>query len=97
MKLELKPLFEIGTVVATPGALDALGGGILGQVEATVLVFKHHTGDWGDIDPEDNGLNEAAIVNGDRILSVYNVNDTKFYVITEADRSVTTVLLPSEY
>jgi hypothetical protein len=95
--MSISTLFELGQVVATPGAIEALGGHPDGCTRAIGLVIRHNYGDWGDIDPEDTGLNEAAIANGDRILSVYNVNDVKFYVITEADRSVTTVLLPSEY
>ena len=62
------------------------------------LVFRHSEGDWGDLVDEDKELNELAIKCGDRILSMYQEGlPDKFYVITEADRSYTTVLLAEEY
>lgn len=62
------------------------------------LLARHLDGDWGDIDNEDKELNNAALVNGDRLVSSYNIrDDCKIWIITEADRSATTVLLPEEY
>lgn len=90
-----RPLFPLGQVVATPGVLS----GVLPHVASHAL-HRHASGDWGDIHPDDLGLNDAALRNGDRLLSVYPITDgseEKFWIITEADRSVTTLLLPSEY
>lgn len=87
--------FSLGQIVATPGALEALAQS--GQ-SASVFLNRHATGDWGEVCPEDAGLNDDALVNGDRLLSAYRTNRSeKLWVITESDRSVTTLLLPSEY
>jgi len=88
-----EPLFELGRVVSTPGALEALTREDIGKALA-----RHHRGDWGDVDRHDWRENEASLREGFRLLSVYRgTNGTKFWVITEADRSSTCVLLPSEY
>ena len=58
---------------------------------------RHHHGDWGDLDAEDKAANEEALETGARIFSCYRVGKLKIYCVTEADRSVTTVLFPSEY
>jgi hypothetical protein len=84
--------FAIGSIVCTPGARDAIT-----PEQMTALIQRHVAGDWGEVPPEDAKENEFALGNTLRILSVYTVNDTKVWIITEADRSVTTVLLPSEY
>lgn len=89
-----KPLFSPGTCLVTPGALAMLF--MLGVPPIRLLV-RHVSGDWGQIDPEDKGLNEAALRDGARIMSVYKFGDLTFWVITEADRSATTILLPDEY
>jgi hypothetical protein len=60
-------------------------------------LHRHREGDWGDVDAEDKRLNDRALDLGERIVSVYHFNGTKVYIITEWDRSVTTVLLPEEY
>lgn len=92
---EVTPLFKLGQIVATPGALELLEQ--FGQ-QPGVYLKRHVTGDWGDIDPEDKGLNEQAIKDGLRIMSVYHLAPKKTIgIITEADRSVTTLLLPEEY
>lgn len=92
---EKLPRFALGQVVATPGALDALKES--GQAPQEFL-HRHIVGDWGDLDPHDLRANEDAVRNGDRILSAYSIkNGTRLWVITEYDRSVTTLLLPSEY
>jgi hypothetical protein len=89
-------LFPLGQVVTTPGALAVLER--LG-INGSVLIGRHITGDWGDIDAEDRGLNEMAIRDGERILSVYGTSggDDCLWVITEADRSATTILRPADY
>lgn len=89
------PRFSLGAVVATPGAIDAMKEA--GQVPQEFL-HRHIVGDWGELDPHDVQANELAVRYGDRILSAYSTkNGTRLWVITEYDRSVTTLLLPSEY
>jgi hypothetical protein len=59
---------------------------------------KHHSGDWGEVDAEDRRLNDQALMDGSRLLSAYTtLKGRKLWVITEADRSVTTILRPEEY
>ena len=89
-----KPLFALGQVVATPGALDLLDET---GTDGFVLMHRHQNGDWGVVPPEDAESNEDALVTGCRILSSYLLGTEKLWIITEADRSVTTLLLPSEY
>ena len=91
---------ELGQTVATPGALALLERL---DIAPAMLLLRHVSGDWGDLDEEDRALNDhAATATGDnreRVLSAYKVDepDVKIWVITEWDRSVTTLLLPSEY
>jgi hypothetical protein len=88
-------LFELGRIVATPGALKALEEA--GQQPAEFL-DRHVNGDWGELDDEDKRENEFSVRNGFRILSAYTTNaGDKLWIITEADRSATTFLLPEEY
>ena len=82
----------LGRVLATPGALD-----VLDHASTAAILRRHMIGDWGDLDEEDREMNERALVHGDRVLSAYTINGTRLYVITEADRSATTSLLPQEY
>ena len=85
--------FLLGEVVATPGAL-----GVLAPGELQDALLRHVTGDWGDVDEEDRQANERALVDGSRLMSAYKSAQGKpFWVITESDRSVTTLLLPEEY
>ena len=87
--------FELGTVVATPGALAALE-----EAHETALgyLYRHASGDWGTVPPEDWEENEFSLTNEFRLHSAYVLRDgTKLWIITEADRSLTTILLPSEY
>jgi len=87
--------FSMGLVYATPGALDAFEGA---NDSTLVFLMRHASGDWGDVCEEDRLANEFALENELRLFSVYHLSDgTKIWIITEADRSVTTVLLPSEY
>jgi hypothetical protein len=90
-----KPLFPLGQIVATPGAIEAMEEA--GQSSAGLL-RRHITGDWGNVLPEDARENELSVREGFRILSSYKLKTgVKIWVITEADRSATTFLLPSEY
>jgi hypothetical protein len=87
--------FHLGRVVATPGALQALDE--MGQ-DPIGLLARHVSGDWGDLDDHDRAENELSVANGFRILSAYTLSTgTRIWIITEADRSATTLLLPSEY
>jgi hypothetical protein len=87
--------FPLGRVVATPGALEALQAS--GQAPWDFL-SRHVSGDWGEVDAEDWHLNDQALEVGSRILSAYKTaTGVKIWVITEADRAVTTILLPEEY
>ena len=89
------PLFPLGQVVATPGALASL---TTNQVDIKTLLQRHASGDWGDVCEEDRASNDNALKQGDRLLSSYLLSDAcKIWVITEWDRSVTTVLLPEDY
>ena len=90
-----KPLFDLGQVVGTPGALQALR--VAEQLPAELLT-RHVTGDWGDLPDEDKKENELSVEKGFRIFSAYKLQTcVKVWVITEADRSATTILLPVEY
>ncbi|WP_417746697.1 hypothetical protein [Rosistilla oblonga] len=88
------PLFAIGSVVATPGALVVLEEA---NVNAADLLNRHVHGDWGSLCEEDKRLNDEAVLSGDRILSSYEVGGKVVWLITEADRSSTCCLRPSEY
>ena len=90
-----KPKFALGKLVATPGALEALVEA--GQTPME-FVARHIRGDWGDVCAEDRQANEDALLQGERLLSAYHTKaGIKIWVITEADRSSTCVLLPEEY
>ena len=84
----------LGRVVATPGALELLSEA--GE-DAFGYLARHATGDWGDLCAFDRRQNEVALRDGHRVFSAYDVPAGRVWVITEADRSVTTVLLPEEY
>src|SRR6266704_6811466 len=89
------PLFPVGQIVATPGALA-----LLEQANKTPLEFlsRHLRGDWGELCQDDKTENELSLKHGFRLMSSYQIADTgSLRVITEADRSVTTLLLPNEY
>lgn len=89
------PRFPMGTPVITPEAqaeLDAAG------IEGVLLLARHIHGDWGDLPAEDLAANELALLTGRRLLSSYDLpGGGKVWIITEADRSVTTILLPDDY
>jgi hypothetical protein len=100
MNLLCKPKFNLGQVVATPGALEVLEAS--GQTPQFFLE-KHQRGDWGEVCQEDKELNDQSLVDGSRILSAYKtLMGDRLWLITEAvgddgRRSSTTILLPSEY
>lgn len=94
-EIQAKPLLALGQTVATRGALAAMQ-----QLEVSplALLSRHQRGDWGNLDKEDKQANEEALTCGGRVFSSYQVTEAvKFWVITEADRSATTILLPEEY
>jgi hypothetical protein len=87
--------FPLGHLVSTPGALAALEQAGQGPME---FVCRHAAGDWGIVDAADRRENELSLREGFRLMSVYTLRDgTKLWIITEADRSSTCLLLPSEY
>lgn len=89
------PLFDLGQVVATPSAIDLLRSLALNPL---LFLGKHISGDWGQIDDHDREANRQALRFGNRLLSNYQLNrNDRLWIITEADRSSTTLLLPSEY
>jgi hypothetical protein len=89
------PKFPLGQVVATPGAVAALE---TNQQSPTIFVRRHRKGDWGDLDAGDIQENAFSLTYGLRLLSAYILKDGScIWIITEADRSVTTILLPEEY
>lgn len=92
----VNPLFRSGQYVITAGIHELV---LQGKVNLGLLLGRHLSGDWGDLDDSDKRANDRAVRSGeDRIFSSYQLSpDLKVYVITEWDRSVTTVLLPEEY
>jgi hypothetical protein len=85
--------FPFGALVITAAAEAALD-----QASVVQSLRRHLTCDWGDLDPEDRAVNERALKEGKRLFSAYSAADgTRFYIITEPDRSYTTVLLPEDY
>ena len=84
----------LGRVLATPGALRLL---MEGRAHPFDYVARHATGDWGNLCAFDRRQNEIALREGLRVLSSYGVLAGRLWVITEADRSITTILLPEEY
>ena len=90
-----KPLFALGKLVATPGAVEMLKAHQLSPFD---FISRHWQGDWGDLDREDVQANQAALRYGTRLMSCYRINDdTRLWIMTECDRSATTLLLPEEY
>lgn len=88
-------LFPLGMLVATPGALELLEEAGKNPAE---FFSRHVSGDWGEgVDAEDSKSNDLALRQGFRIFSVYKCGTGRLYVITEADRSSTTILLPEDY
>lgn len=88
--------FSLGKIVMTSGIADLVAAG---KVDILPLISRHATGDWGDVCSHDRQLNDDAVGSGNRILSCYPISSEvgKVWIITEWDRSYTTVLLPDEY
>ena len=88
------PTFPIGRLVATPGALETAT-----YAELFALVRRHAAGDWGELDAEDRRANETALRIGERLLSAYTAPSSgqRLWIITERDRSATTILRPEDY
>ena len=85
--------FRLGRIVATPQALDALE-----HEDILAAITRHQAGDWGELPKEDCLANDQSLVDGSRIISAYrSTQGVKFWLITEAGRHVTTVLLPQDY
>ena len=84
--------FQPGSIVTTLGALE-----VATHEQIAAMLARHLSGDWGEVDREDAAENERALKQGERLMSVYDVNGEKLWVVTEADRSSTTVLTPGEY
>ena len=87
-------LFALGQIVATAGAIDLMKAQ---GIDPFGLLYRHATGDWGDLDDEDKEENDLSVQKGFRILSAYGRERNRLWIITEADRSVTTILLPVDY
>ena len=99
--------FSLGRILATPGAIELAQ---IHQISLRQLLFRHAIGDWGDLCHDDQRANFEALANGSRLMSSYVIRtaspnhganseptEVKFWIITEADRAATTVLLPEEY
>jgi hypothetical protein len=93
MSDQTKPKFMLGRIVATPNALNAVA-----NTDILAALERHVRGDWGTLDTEDWIVNENSLKAGGRLLSSYlSSQNVKFWIITEWDRSVTTILLPEDY
>jgi hypothetical protein len=87
------PKFLFGQTVITPNALSKLTNG-----DILPALARHVIGDWGELDPEDKQANDKALIEGTRLLSAYSSSQNlTFWIITEWDRSVTTILMPEDY
>ena len=85
-------VFPMGQIVATANAKR-----LLPEADVETALARHSVGDWGDVCPDDAKLNDESLTRGAMILSVYRSGEQKFWIITEDDRSVTTVLMPEDY
>ena len=85
-------LFRLGQTVITRKSQSTLAPG-----DVLRALARHESGDWGDVCPDDRAANEQAFANGERLLSVYRSGELTFWIITEHNRSATTILLPEEY
>ena len=89
----MNSLFPLGQMVITATARISVH-----PADVQLAIGRHARGDWGDLDTDDKAANDAAILELTRVFSAYHDrNGTKFYVITEHDRSLTTILLPEDY
>lgn len=90
-------MIELGRLVMTSGVANWIKENPARYPLINNSITRHKSGDWGDLCDEDKECNNIAVKDGERLLSAYKVDDEKIYIITEWDRSVTTVLFPSEY
>ncbi len=90
----MEPRFPVGSTYATAALIQWADSK---EYDLAQLMWRHHCGDWGHLDDEDNKANEAALKHGSRIFSCYLIADRKIYCITESDRSSTTLLFSEEY
>ncbi|HEY3783052.1 MAG TPA: hypothetical protein VGL56_18390 [Fimbriimonadaceae bacterium] len=91
--LQINSFFSLGQIVATATALEQLS-----MDDMYAALRRHARRDWGDVCSDDQAANDEAVINEGRILSVYHGGDgVRFWIITEWDRSITTILLPSDY
>ena len=88
------PLFPLGRTVATPGVFAHCAKH---EVDLQLLIARHIRGDWGDMDDNDRGANECALREGERLLSVFTVAEQKIYIITEGDRTITSIIMATAY
>lgn len=88
------PRFKLGRILATPAAIEAVDRASISIID---LLIRHLRGDWGDLSESDRQQNELALIAGGRLLSSYPIAEARLWIITEADRSSTTLLLPDEY
>lgn len=89
------PLFRLGILLVTRGAILAL---VMANASAFELLKRHAYGDWGEMEEEDKRANDAALKEGGRLFSAYTLSTgERLWIITEADRSATTLLMPMEY
>ena len=85
-------VFRLGRIVATPNALESIT-----QDDILLGIQRHQAGDWGNLTDDNRAANDRALAQGGRIVSAYNaMNGTRFWLITEVDRSATTILLPED-
>ena len=89
--------FELGQTVMTRGVAALCEENCAFPILIAACLNKHVSGDWGEVCDEDRAENEDALKVGNRLMSVYTLGETKIWIITEWDRSVTTVLFPEEY
>ena len=90
--MDLTTTFPLGQLVMTPGAQTTFD-----EKTRAECLQRHAKGDWGDLDDEDKRSNDQSIRSGGRLMSSYDLGDKQLWIITEADRTVTTLLLPEEY
>jgi hypothetical protein len=89
---------QLAALMMTPGVQSLIAEDRHAAKDIATALRRHANGDWGDVCQEDKNLNDEAVTRGMRVLSAYNVTGgTKIWIITEADRSITTILFPNEY
>jgi len=92
-----KPSFPIGKIYLTRGVNDKIAEDVAFAAFVLKSIQRHCTKDWGDLTYDDKQANNNALLEGTRILSAYTIGIHKIWIITEADRSITTILFPEEY